>query len=330
MIPSAPADVTPAWLEAVLRAQPDFADVRIRGVEPHLIGERYGLAGTVVRLDIRAGASLPFPLVAKLSAARPGAAEIGFYRNLAPRMPTRLPRFVAGACEGDRAFLLLEDVGPAEQGDVLAGATPEEADALMRTMGRFHAAFEGGEALDLPEWIPDPARAEKIRERAPRFLDRYGSDLRGLVASLPGLADEAAARLARARPTLVHGDLHLDNVLFPPGGEPVILDWTETRKGPAALDVAALLMDGLTPEQRRMLEGSLLDAYRGVTGIDLAEDVRAAYVLRLAATVRWAGAEDPGFHRPRVKEIVDLMVRNGVAAVRDTAQERARPPLGKH
>ena len=42
--------------------------------------------------------------------------------------------------------------------------------------------------------------------------------------------------------TLVHADLHLDNVLFEEEGRPVILDWARAARGPAAIDLVELLL----------------------------------------------------------------------------------------
>ena len=49
-------------------------------------------------------------------------------------------------------------------------------------------------------------------------------------------------RLSGAPQTLLHADLHLDNVLFDGGVDhPVILDWARVSRGPAAIDLVELL-----------------------------------------------------------------------------------------
>jgi len=317
MIPTAASDLTAAWLRAALREAPAFAGVAVRDLRCTRIGEGFGLDGRVYRLTVDPPPAPPgFPLVVKLSDARGGTDEMAFYRCAAGRITARVPRFVAGEADATRAFLLLEDIAPAEQGDVLTGTTPERAEAVIRAMAGYHAVFRGGEGLDLAAWEPDPTRGPRIRERAPRFLERYGEELRELVDGLAERVTDAEARLARARPTLVHGDLHLDNVLFPPEGGPVILDWTRARRGAAALDVAAFLVEGLVPAQRPWLQETLLEAYARAAGEDLRDEVRAALVRRLGMAVLWAGAEEPGFKHPRVPAIVDSLVRNALSAVR--------------
>ena len=56
------------------------------------------------------------------------------------------------------------------------------------------------------------------------------------------MQERADARLLGAPATLLHADLHMDNVLFVGEEEaPVLLDWARAAKGPAAIDVAELL-----------------------------------------------------------------------------------------
>jgi aminoglycoside phosphotransferase (APT) family kinase protein len=46
--------------------------------------------------------------------------------------------------------------------------------------------------------------------------------------------------LAGAPHTLLHADLHLDNVLFDERG-PILLDWARVSRGPAAIDLCELM-----------------------------------------------------------------------------------------
>ena len=41
---------------------------------------------------------------------------------------------------------------------------------------------------------------------------------------------------------LLHGDVQQDNIVFLKGGTPVLLDWARPRWGPAAHDLAALVI----------------------------------------------------------------------------------------
>jgi len=328
-VPGTPAEITPAWLAAMLAEAPGFADLRVTGLTPVVIGEGFGLDGTVVRLGLKTSpAPPPFPLVAKLARAKGGAIENDFYRRLAPLMPIRLPRLLASAVDedADRAVLLLEDMGPAEQGDILKGATRAQVQAVVRSMARFHAAFAGHDVLkDLRPWgSRRTPLVEIVRERTPLFLERYGASLPpgglDLVASLPDALPEIDAELLAAPRTLLHGDLHIENVIFPPRAEPVILDWTGACSGPAAADLGHLLVEGPTPAERARLADDLLDLHVAVAGGDrgrLAREVRLAYVKHAARALGWGGKEHPGVDHPRVPPLVDAVVRNAFAAALD-------------
>ena len=115
---------------------------------------------------------------------------------------------------------------------------------------RLHATWMNREA-ELT-WLPDvlmwTREANWFRSRRALFLERFPHHLGGLARSLldglehaPSLANE---RLAHAPPTLLHGDFHLDNLMFDSG--PVFLDWSRPVRGPAALNLAELLFD-MTP-----------------------------------------------------------------------------------
>jgi aminoglycoside phosphotransferase (APT) family kinase protein len=98
--------------------------------------------------------------------------------------------------------------------------------------------------------------------------------LAGFVEGLPAWA----AAYARQPLTLLHLDYRLDNLVFPPGGEVVVLDWQTAIWGPGALDLASFCATSLTTPDRRRLEGELLARYTDGIGRGLgAEALWAAY-----------------------------------------------------
>lgn len=320
-VPARPEDIDASWLQAALAESHTYTGLEFRGVDASILGAEYGLAGQVARLTLEIQGSAYRPsLVAKFSDAESGRNEIRFYGAIAPRMPVRLPAFYGGAIaeNDDRAILLLEDLSYARQGDAVLGATREEADRVMRAMARFHLELEGSTSLSgLAVWDGRAARlVEQVRERQALFLERHedGLDPRVpvLVEALPDQLPEIVARLASEPRTLIHSDLHLDNVLFLPSGEPVLIDWPHARQGPAIVDVARFLVEGITAPTRRAHEAQLLHSYGRVSGA-----LDAALLWHLALAVSWAGAEDPGFAKPRVRELVSSLVRNTTAAALD-------------
>jgi aminoglycoside phosphotransferase (APT) family kinase protein len=121
-----------------------------------------------------------------------------------------------------------------------AGGDPEREALVMR-----HALAAGypvprvldvsGDSLVL-EWIEGPTMLD-VALRRPWTIPRHARLLARLHEQLHQI--EAPESLASAGPgdRLIHLDLHPENVILSPEG-PVVIDWTNARRGEPALDVA--------------------------------------------------------------------------------------------
>jgi aminoglycoside phosphotransferase (APT) family kinase protein len=237
--------------------------------------------------------------------------EVLFYRELAGSRPVRLPR--AYAChhdvETDDFVLLLEDFAGARAGDTLT-ASAADVDRVLRTIATLHARWLDDDRLGSIPWLA--AAADPRLQRYP--LERiFRAAARGRFRTDPARAVLSLLRgglpgPAYGRRTLVHGDLHADQALFPAGADSVIVDWQLVRPGTVGLDTARLVTLSLTPEERRRHETSLLATYRralqerGAPAYDPAtclEDYRRGIVwtafVNLAACLPAAGETDD-FH----------------------------------
>ena len=100
--------------------------------------------------------------------------------------------------------------------------------------------------------------------------------------------------------TVVHGDLHLDNVVWRADGAPVILDWANCGRGPGVIDLAEVIFGMAGPDQRGPVIGSYLDALRShgqvVTDTDLVRWLGGAllrwFLFHTFGTARWIPATD--------------------------------------
>jgi aminoglycoside phosphotransferase (APT) family kinase protein len=131
-----------------------------------------------------------------------------------------------------------------EDGRVLrrfkAGGDPAREALVMR-----HAASHGypvprvlevsGDALVL-ERIEGPTMLAELRRR-PWRVRRHARELAQLHKRLHEIAAPQSLPEAGPGDRLLHLDLHPDNVLLSPAG-PVVIDWTNARRGDPALDVA--------------------------------------------------------------------------------------------
>jgi hypothetical protein len=315
--PQRPHELTPGWLTACLRDAGVLREASVTGLDVEEIGVGHGFAGRLFRLRLRydrAEPGAPPTLIGKFAAehattrelmtALDGyAKEVRFYRELAAmaEMPTPRCYFAHHDVPTQTCLLLLEDLAPAAAVDLAAGLSVEQARLLLEHLARMHARFWGRtEGL---QWLgPTDDVVYALRHHylaalagfAGRFGDRYPHLVR-VARQLGWLfrGEEMMWELRRPPQTVTHGDLHLENLLFPTGrgGRLAVVDWQSvmlSRYG--AGDVTRVLTMGLAPDVRRAHEDALLRHYhaaleaRGVRGYSL-RALKRRYRQEMAAQV---------------------------------------------
>lgn len=226
-----------------------------------------------------APADLPRHLLVKASHAQASAlsdagAEARFYRSLAPDLGTPpLVRCLAVA-EDDGGVLVLEDFRATHDNPpwplppsrvqceraldtlVRVHATWWEAPTLGHDVGQLHTAksltgMVGGIAAHLPAFLD--ALGDRITSEGRRVYERvFGSSLKPWLR----LTDPRAL-------TVVHGDAHAWNFLFPRDGDgpALLIDWQTWHLDVGARDLAFLMALHWYPSRRRELEQQLLRYY---------------------------------------------------------------------
>lgn len=262
-------------------------------------------------------------MVVKLMTESNAAREIAFYRDYAPDTPIATPGFIGGDMADGRGFLVLEMVLDAVQGDVLAGTDARGAEAMAGTLARLHGRWWNDEsALEPLHRLSPPERSQPpvlAAETIDRFFDRTAEDLsttyRDLISTLAPRLSTIHGILWDGPHTLIHSDAHLDNVLWSEG-DPVFLDWEGVMVGPPEIDVARLLIEGMTPAQYGEFGAVAVEAYRSALsrtgeGRDI-DDIRlAAATLRsLVGIVGWIG----GPEKPAPGGRTRLLGRNALRA----------------
>jgi streptomycin 6-kinase len=331
--PPAPDALDATWLESALRSRA-FPTARVRRVAYEIIGVGYGLAGTSARVTLE-GDGVPGTLVIKWAATNDVRREAYFYESLAPRLAMRLARLHAHASadEAARGVLVFEDMVSTRQGDVLVGATADEADALIDAMANFHARFwdrTDPDLASLPSWdAVAQKRLSHLAETLPLFLaewrGRIPDEAFAFATDLSKRTEDAYGELKAAPTTLVHGDLHLDNVLFSADGSPIVIDWPSVSRGPAAADFGHFLAESLTPITRRAEQRRLAKRYaaalaaRGIEGYGpdaLRHDAERVMVILFGIAIRWAaGPNAPTSGIPRAPALAASLLRNTALAV---------------
>ena len=294
-LPQQLADLTPSRVRELLRV-PDDTPVSVER-----IGEGFGLASVVARIDVGTGAKRNSFAVKLCEATLADAEAYAYTVVLSPVADMPIPDFVRAVSDGGRGVVITEFVGGG-QGDVLAGCTNEVAEELTRSVARLHAAWWNRPNPDLPivlDRMDRPLERSTVETVVARHGDLLSPDGIGLLRSLPDRVEEAVARLRRRPSAALHADLHLDNVVLTAGG-PVLLDWAGVRWGPPAIDVARCLVEFGGGSAR-----GLLDAYRDEIASSAADttrldhDVDAALVASLPLTLRWAARHA---HPPATRE----------------------------
>lgn len=294
-----PQDADAAWMTRALRRAGALGDANVTDLASKPVGN--GLVGDSFRFGLtydHETPGAPDSLVGKFAAQDPTskaagvslglyAREIGFYRELAATVRISTPRaYVAELDPETQDFtLLLEDLGPARQGDQLTGCSIEDAETAMLEAAALHGLRWGDPTLAEIDWLSGRTTADSavlgmLEPVIAAFRERYESVLEpefmavceALPAVMPAVYADRAGPL-----TIQHGDFRLDNILFDVQGgrRPMAtLDWQTVGLGPGLTDVAYFLSAGLAPEIRREHEVELVRRYHeallsyGVAGYD--------------------------------------------------------------
>ncbi len=283
-IADVPEKLTPDWLTLALTSSGLLDGLRVVTAETKPLGTGQMCDSVRIALTYDGPTDAPSTLVAKLPAADPTSRntammlrnyvkEVNFYRELIGTLSIRTPKVhYADIDESGVSFvLLMQDMAPAEQGDQMAGCSPEVARAALREMVGLHAPRWNDQSLKQYDWLytdPETGRSQS-RSMLPmlwsgftdRYADRISSDVRTTGATLFENIGNYIADAGGPK-TIVHGDYRLDNLLLGPGPDDVaVVDWQTIAFGTAASDAAYFIGAGLLPDVRREHEDDLLRAY---------------------------------------------------------------------
>lgn len=282
--PIHPEAVTPEWLTERLREAGELDGGRVTGVAWKAIGT--GQVGDSARFTLEyEGGEGPATLAGKFPAAdatsRGTAAafglyskEVGFYRELAPKLDVRVPRTYAAEVDqtGADFVLLFEDLGPCRQGNQLDSCSLADARHAIRQAAAIHApSWNNADLLDR-EWLHmRPEALAHVKALYPQahaiFAERYADtlepELMRVCAELNEASEHWFGREGGDR-CLIHGDFRLDNMLFDirGGAEPIaVLDWQTVAVGNGLTDIGYFLGCGIGDALRREAEDELLGLY---------------------------------------------------------------------
>lgn len=282
-------DITPATLTALLRDAGTLRAGSVTAVSVEPIGAGSGFLGQLARLRPTydpAGDAGPGTLIGKLPTVDPGGREIcrlfkfyereiRFYRELAQRVPVRVPKCYVSVMDtdADDYLLLLEDLDTLFAGDDARGCSAVEAERAIRSIAHLHADWWASPDLDRVDWVPfSNAPVHQLAEpmyqqTAEPFLamcgDHLSPKMRDITERMRTHVVDLLNEFTRPPITIAHGDLRLDNLFF--GAEGVaMIDWQIAFRGRGAFDVAYFLGGCLDPALRRAEEMRLLRLWHDI------------------------------------------------------------------
>jgi len=273
--------LTPEWITRALQIRYPYVQVVAADISRFVKG---ATSKAFVSLKYAAGSDggLPSKICVKGNlegATSPFAAshitEARFFRDIAPRLDTPLPRAYYADDDGERGLVILEDLVAQGSSFPLANApwAPEEVAKLLELMGRLHGTSWGWRAGD-PDWLQIGSSSLRLgkqvmftseawregirRHHLKELLPRSISEVSGIIE-----ANNALQNLDDAEPchSLCHGDPHPGQVYVSHNGMPALLDWQTVALAPWAKDVSYFVGGALAVADRRLHEKDLLQHY---------------------------------------------------------------------
>lgn len=207
-----------------------------------------------------------------------GRSEVIFYRELAPALPTPpvVRCFATAKLNSKQQWLILEDLRSSHSNPPWPQRPANKAvQAAVAVLARLHARW--WEANTLGSTVGTLHTETSLRTMVNGIASHLAGFFEDLGQDLP-LADrqvlEAAFNsslqpwfrlLDRKALTVIHGDAHTWNFLFPRSGHglPYIIDWQLWHLDVGARDLAFLIALHWHPTVRQQLELPLLHFYHG-------------------------------------------------------------------
>ncbi len=313
-IPSRPDAITPQWMTEALHVHHQGPEARVRALHRDVLTEDAGAMCEAVRCHLEYDpptADGPRTVFVKYTgqheANRAVARALQLYRREVWFYQQQWTSPALAHCylarhdpDTDAVVVVLEDVAGAARTDSVRGFPTAEATAAVRALAAVHTGMWGRNDLPFPAVCAQggvsieasEASIERfgqawsvMRERVGKFL--AGADADWLVQFAERLTPDRQRTLLasmNAMPrTLIHGDLHADNILWRSDGAGcVLVDWQTCGAGPAVLDLA-YFVSGHGAEPRHA--PAILRAYHAA----LDPEVQAAYPWeQLVADYAWA------------------------------------------
>ena len=201
--------------------------------------------------------------------------------------------------------LVLEDIADARPPSQVEGGSLDDALISLETLAKFHAHHwmnEESIAVSDRIWalnrLPKVSQASYARNREEfigRFGELVGDEKMRVIDDTQDRLEDLLAPLAQDPWTLLHGDYRLDNIMFRPNGEIVVIDYQLLSKGRPGWDVAYFITTALSADYKSE-EETMLKHYHetllraGITNYSFEELVDDVELTKLLLAHRLVGS----------------------------------------
>lgn len=281
-VPSRPALLTNAFLQEILGDDTVVSGFEWQALETGVISE---VVAVRVFLESASGAREK-QLVAKF--LRPEfpfesmfLVESTFYASFGHGSVTSVPFELARPVFTSNVLIVLERVPSIETHTCLQGCPESRIATLVTKLAQFHARLwsHDCDGLAVPAGIGSNLSGEAKKERFPSLWAAYvgaiplEQDDRARLTTLcaylcahPELLQRTHELVDSGPQTLIHGDYHVANVLFPRTSASTdervwLLDWATCGKGNPMRDLAFFFIVSVTERDRRAHEQRSLALY---------------------------------------------------------------------
>ena len=204
-------------------------------------------------------------------------------------------------------MFVLEDIADARPPSQVEGGSLDDALISLATLAKFHAHHwmnEESIAVSDRIWalnrLPKVSQASYARNREEfigRFGELVGDEKMRVIDDTQDRLEDLLAPLAQDPWTLLHGDYRLDNIMFRPNGEIVVIDYQLLSKGRPGWDVAYFITTALSADYKSE-EETMLKHYHetllraGITNYSFEELVDDVELTKLLLAHRLVGSRD--------------------------------------
>lgn len=285
-LPADSSEVSESFLIETLNGLPSFQADPVQSTTMQSIGVGIGQLSSLILASLTCESGQRREVVVKLHAPIAEmhqialdyglyAAEVNFYRDLAPEIPMRLPEIYLAELDEDngRVFLLMESFSNWRSPDQVVGATKEEVETAVDGLVTLASTYWNQPRLSEISWLNqfNAAAWDQIDSQLPDSVDEALRRLGNLApASMESSARAIVPHANWFRHTasvgnqvLSHQDYRVENFFYSPEGEFAVIDWQLLKQSNPAFDLAYLLGSNIDTSLRREIEQDLLQRFHG-------------------------------------------------------------------